>query len=189
MQGLLGSRGHYGKKMAEHRKQEKMLDTLFEAYDTDHSNTLDQQQLTNLLTSLSQARYNQDANPTADDIKFIITVCDKDGDKAIGRDELKMAVGAWDLYMQDRSHTDAIFDKYDTNKSGRLGRFQLHAYLLDVLAKEDEYGLTQEDVDYVMSKADVTGTGSVMKMELAGATAAYMARRHQVMSGKSCCAM
>jgi len=189
MQGLLGSRGHYGKKIAEHRKQEKIMDQLFAAYDADHSNTLNENQLSGLLQNLSKTRYALDTQPTADDLRFIITLCDKDGDRAIGRDELKTAVAAWDMYVQDKGHTDAIFDKYDTNKSGRLGRFQLHAYLLDVLEKEEDYGVSQEDVDYVMKKADVTGTGSVMKMELAGATAAFMARRHESYSGKSCCVM
>lgn len=190
MHGMLGTRGHYGKKMQEHRKQEKILDTLFETYDTDHSNTLSDQQLSNLLRNLAKARYDvDDMMPTPDDLAFIVKLCDKDGDKAISRHELKAAIAAWDMYVQDKGHTDEVFDKYDTNKTGRLGRFQLHAFLLDLLAKEEIYGLADEDVTYVMKHADVTGTGSVTKMELAGATAAFMVRRHEHEQRGSCSLM
>lgn len=183
------SRGHYGAKMKEHRQQEKILEQLFETYDTDHSNSLDEEQLRNLLKNLSNVRYNTECTPTDDDVKFIIQLCDKDGNKAISKLELKAAVAAWDLYVQGKDHTDAVFDRYDTNQSGRLSRLQLHAFLLDILAQEEEYGLSQEDVDFVLERADITKTGSVMKMELAGATSAFMVRRAERNSGSSCCMM
>lgn len=165
--------------MRNQRSEQRKLDQLFDLFDTDHSNVLGPSELKKAVREVNINKYGKPMEPSDDDVKFMIKTCGAAGSDGIDRKELKKALSAWDMYVDSKEHTDMIFDKYDVNRSGRLERPQLRAYLLDILALEGEYGITEDDVEYVLKHADKTETGSVTKMELHGASAAFMKRRDE----------
>lgn len=182
MNGLMGCQGHYGKKMKKQREEERWLHETFERSDSDHSGGLDKGQLAMFLHEVTTKRYEARGEfppkqPSGDDMQFLIATCDHTHDGTIHEADLKSAVSCWNTYLESYEHVKETFDKYDENRSGRLERPQLRAYLLDILAKEGEYGIEEEDIDYVLSIADKTQTGSVLPMELNAATAAFMTKR------------
>lgn len=186
MNGILGRQGKYGRIIVEQKQGERKLDELFAKHDVDNTVSLGPCELRSLLRDVSLEKTGRPTEPTDDDISFILKTCDKDGTSSIERSELKFAISAWDLYLDTKQHADSIFDKYDRNRSGRLERAQLRAYLLDILALEGEYGISEADVDFVLKVADETKDGSINKMELHKATACFVAARTKE-NDASCC--
>ena len=83
---------------------------------------------------------------------------------------VKEVVHKWFQYMKEKSAIDAIFAKFDTNASGVLERDQLIA-LLKCYCPHPEPN--EADVDFVLEKADVSGTGTMRPEEVLPAIAAW----------------
>ena len=83
---------------------------------------------------------------------------------------VKEVVHKWFQYMKEKSAIDAIFAKFDTNASGVLERDQLIA-LLKCYCPHPEPN--EADVDFVLEKADVSGTGTMRPEEVLPAIAVW----------------
>lgn len=141
------------------------LSVVFRKYDQDHSHKLDAQELRNLLFDLNKVE------PSQDEIDFIIKLCDvKKRNNSIDFPELKHAITAWREYCSKRLAMQEALEKFDTSLSGKLEKEELREYLVHL---NGGVHVTDEEVEWVLDKANIFGDGACSVPELAMATSAW----------------
>mmetsp|Transcript_31761 Transcript_31761/g.61997 ORF Transcript_31761/g.61997 Transcript_31761/m.61997 type:complete len:681 (+) Transcript_31761:236-2278(+) len=82
------------------------------------------------------------------------------------------AAKAWMAYKESKDEIEAVFAKFDTDKSGALDKAQLTQLLKSL---NDGTPPNDAEVDWVMNNADQIGNGTITKPELSKATALWFA--------------
>ena len=90
--------------------------------------------------------------------------------KGVDRKLVKGVVQKWFKYMKEKKAIDDIFAKFDTNGSGVLERDQLIKLLKCYCANPEP---DEGDVDFVLEKADLSGTGTMRPEEVLPAIAVW----------------
>lgn len=159
-------------------KEMGVLDELFRMYDADGSHKLELDDVRKLLTDMAKG-----TPPTEEEIAFIVKTCDKENaNGAIDRSELKEAILAWRHYTGMRDVLQEAMDKYDKSGDGKLEKREMKMYLEDL---NGGIAVTDEEVDWVLSQADLFGEGAISKPELMMAAAVWHA--HVESKGTVCC--
>merc|ERR1712032_811859 len=161
-----------GKQAEQAKRAEKALSEIFRRYDQDKTKKLDETQIRKLLTDLDSSTPPGTA-PTDTEAEFILKVADQEGDNCLTREELVRAMKAWKTYTDKREEMSEGIQKFDKSGTGRLEREELKQYL-DSL--NEGHGVTDEEVDWVMSEADIFGDGAISTPELLMATSAWYSR-------------
>jgi hypothetical protein len=101
--------------------------------------------------------------PTADDIDFICHVADTDKNGVLDGEEVNFAFRIYSVWADHHMHFEEEFQKFDGDGSGSLDRTEFQKFLVTLnggeLVKDDE-------VAWVMSRADVSGDGKLQLVEL-----------------------
>mmetsp|Transcript_46615 Transcript_46615/g.57242 ORF Transcript_46615/g.57242 Transcript_46615/m.57242 type:complete len:130 (+) Transcript_46615:2-391(+) len=94
----------------------------------------------------------------------------------ITRSQLSRAIESWSLYLKEFGAEGAagkvLFEKHDKSKTGKLDQEELRCLLVDLAGSE----VQQQDLDWIMAKADVLGDGFIDKIELSQAIALWLQR-------------
>eukprot|EP00746_Dinoflagellata_sp_MGD_P128265 gnl/MRDRNA2_/MRDRNA2_62670_c0_seq1.p1 gnl/MRDRNA2_/MRDRNA2_62670_c0~~gnl/MRDRNA2_/MRDRNA2_62670_c0_seq1.p1 ORF type:complete len:204 (-),score=55.59 gnl/MRDRNA2_/MRDRNA2_62670_c0_seq1:51-662(-) len=168
----------FDKELAEIRELNKVM----RKYDTNKSGKLEQDQVKVLLTDLDFST-PPGTPPSDDELKYIMKVADQKCDNgAIDLSELKAAMVAWKSYINLRSKMEEAILKFDQSGTGKLEKTELKEYLKHL---NDGMPVADDEVDWVLSQADVFGDGACSQTELAMATAAWYA--HVEEKKNSCC--
>ena len=91
----------------------------------------------------------------------------KDG---ISKKSALTVVTKYTSYVKEQKWLDAVFDAYDTNKSGQLEKDQLLALLKKV---SPDVEVTEADAAYVLDMVDTNNTGSIDRSEALAACATW----------------
>jgi len=157
------------RREASYKRYERRVElkNVIRKYDTDSSETLGRSELVKLLTDINGST-PQGKEPTDEEVDFIMKVADAGGDDCINYNELDSALACWMTYVDHRQELEEKMDAYDSRKAGTLSRDDVKAYLTDL---NGGIAVADEEVDMVMSEADVTGDGFIGRIELQRATA------------------
>jgi Ca2+-binding EF-hand superfamily protein len=148
---------------------------IFERYDASKTGTLSKVELKQLLQELETREV------TDDEVAFVLRMADKRPPEGeLGMLELMDALKSWQCYMEEFSPPDSfgnrMFEKYDTDRTGKLSREQLKNLLVEL---NEPHPVSEEDVDWVMGKADMLGDGQIHKMEFLQAHAAWFQKQSE----------
>ncbi|CAE7774894.1 CML14 [Symbiodinium pilosum] len=181
--------------IAQEQRNETVRE-IFERLDDNGSGSLDRSEVRSLLQQL-----NKGQQPTEEELTFVMKMAGGDGSvqpgKAradtrsleIGRDNLMSAVTCWRIYQSsfadDKSMGVILFKKFDPEGTGKLDRKQLKALLEELSAESAEEEVTEEDLDFVLDRADILRDGTISKMELNQAIAAWYQRQNLKMSERA----
>ena len=119
----------------------------------------------------------------AAETKFIMTVADETKEGTISKNEVLFALKCFKTYLTSESKINKAFEKYDKNNSGKLELDQLTEFLVDL---NDGLPVTQKEAQWVMKRADVIGDGSINRVELLGAVAAWFAYAEEKQRSACC---
>jgi len=108
--------------------------------------------------------------PTDEELDFIMAVGDREGMEAIPRKEFEPALQSWKTYITMKDKYEAVLEKYDTSKTGKLELEELRAYLTDLNHGKE---VSLKTAEWVMKEADVMGDGAIRKQEIFRATASW----------------
>jgi len=167
----------FEKSLEEMRK----LKVVLKKYDTNRSNKLEEDQVKKLLTDI-----NQGQQPSETELRFIMKLCDsKCNNNAIDLSELKTAIESWKSYLHHKDKIQASLEQFDKSGSGKLERGELKDYLVHLNGGIE---VTEEEVDWVLSQADVFGDGACSTPELVMATGAWYTHVEEQKQDQ-CCAI
>jgi Ca2+-binding EF-hand superfamily protein len=154
-------------RQAEATKQKardaEMLDFV-KAYDKEGKG-LTPESLKKVLEDASK-RASSDVIPTDDEVKFVLTTVDKQKNGIVDPNEVEEALMLWGSYLLMRPQINEVFDKFDTDHSGKLDKEQLRSYMqseFDHYLGEGE--VSDEDVAWILTKADVVGDQQIGRIE------------------------
>eukprot|EP00913_Durusdinium_trenchii_P025030 g23495.t1 len=157
-------------------QREKRLDELFTELDSSGDGVLEAAEVKILLQGLADGK-----EPAEEELTFIMRTIGHKNKEKITRAQLTQAIESWTLYLQEFGSDDSagkapfqkntsvkvLFEKYDKSKTGKLDHEELKSLLIDLAGRD----VSQEDVDWIMAKADVLGDGMIAKIELSQADA------------------
>eukprot|EP00930_Biecheleria_cincta_P103708 TRINITY_DN95769_c0_g1_i1.p1 TRINITY_DN95769_c0_g1~~TRINITY_DN95769_c0_g1_i1.p1 ORF type:complete len:209 (+),score=41.11 TRINITY_DN95769_c0_g1_i1:61-687(+) len=171
----LRERNHEAQEAAEKDGRHRLA-SLFESLDETKTGTLNRDEVTQLLTTL-----NSGETPSFDEVTFVMRMAgNASANGEIAQKELVIAIQCWRTYQStfasERGMGRALFDKYDTDRSGKLDRVQLKAMLNELNGDAD---VSEADVDWVLSRADLLNDGQISKIELNQAIAAWFQCQRQ----------
>jgi|EP00670_Eutreptiella_braarudii_P013479 Ca2+-binding EF-hand superfamily protein len=168
----------------EKKKREEQISALVRAYEKKHDieKGLSRPELEELLRD-----YNEGVDPTNDEVEWILLHADgsRKGDtkdNIIDVGEMETVLQLWDNHRHCRPHIEVVFQKYDTERSGRLNRQQLQALLTDL---NDKKSPTDDEVDWVLAEADRDKSGNISKPELMVAISSWYS--YAETQSSSCC--
>lgn len=139
-------------------------------YDTNGSGKLEREQLIKLLTD-TDSHSPAGTPPTEQEVDFILKVSHPQGtDDSLAVDEIEYAMKAWGVYTSKRSIMEERLQSFDVNGTGNLSKDELKRYLESLNENQE---VTDAEVDWVMTEADIFGDGKITKPELVMATAAW----------------
>jgi len=154
---------------AKERKRRVQMGKVIKQYDTNKSGKLERDQIIKLLTDMDTSTPPGTA-PSDEQVEFLLKVADKQGDGAIEAGELEEVITCWHTFIENKQEWEDKMAKYDVSNTGTLSKEEVKAYLTDVNGGKD---VSDEEVDMVMKDADVLGNGTLNKIELQRATAAW----------------
>lgn len=157
------------------------INRIIKKFDKNKSNKLEKDQLMALLTEIDSST-PAGTQPSEEEVTFILKCADKEGDGAIGAEELEEAISCWLTFIQMRPTLEEKLAKYDVSKTGKLSKEEVKAYLEDLNGGKP---ITDQELDMVMKEADVLGDGSINTMELSRATVLWYTYVETSKSG--CC--
>mmetsp|Transcript_2419 Transcript_2419/g.4139 ORF Transcript_2419/g.4139 Transcript_2419/m.4139 type:complete len:212 (-) Transcript_2419:204-839(-) len=173
--------------IAQEQRNETVRE-IFERLDDNGSGTLDRVEVRSLLQQLNKGK-----EPTEEELTFVMKMAGEGSVPSgrpgradtrsleIGKDNLMSAVTCWRIYQSsfadEKSMGVILFKKFDPENTGKLNRDQLQALLEDLTADDDDQ-VTEEDVDFVLDRADILRDGTISKMELNQAIAAWYQRQN-----------
>jgi Ca2+-binding EF-hand superfamily protein len=171
------------KKMND-KLQGGLVDKIFKEYD--HTGKgMRRATLRNFLEDTSAELYGHQTEVTADHVNFILTQCDKSNTDSIIKEELFDALRCWDVYMAQADEVQELFSRYDVDHSDRLEEREVHLLLVDLSRRHGLPLPTPGETHAAFVKADVTETGSIVRMEIGGVVAAYMLMKQRSASGNN----
>uniref|UniRef100_A0A6U4KF53 EF-hand domain-containing protein n=1 Tax=Hemiselmis andersenii TaxID=464988 RepID=A0A6U4KF53_HEMAN len=170
------------KALLERQKDhEKLVADVLKSWDKSHTGTLSYDELKAWLTSM-----NQGAPPSDAECMWVMRMAI---DKTPGMDMVQdltqahvtpkyfgRAAQSWLAYQETKSEINAVFKKFDTDSSDSLDRAQLKQVLT---ALNDGGDPADEELDYVLKRADVIGSGNITKPELAMAISLWYTLEEQ----------
>eukprot|EP00929_Paragymnodinium_shiwhaense_P011492 TRINITY_DN11724_c0_g1_i1.p1 TRINITY_DN11724_c0_g1~~TRINITY_DN11724_c0_g1_i1.p1 ORF type:complete len:211 (+),score=85.64 TRINITY_DN11724_c0_g1_i1:76-708(+) len=159
------------------------LAKIIRTYDANKSGKLEKDQVVKLLTDMDGST-PPGTQPTDDELEWIMRVADKAGDGCIDRDELEMAMGAWDTYINLKQEMEDVMATFDIEKNGTLSREEVSNYLKKL---NGGMPVTDEEVKMVFDAADVEGDGQIDLMELTRATALWYGYVEEQKKKEGCC--
>uniref|UniRef100_A0A7S0R6X3 EF-hand domain-containing protein n=1 Tax=Pyramimonas obovata TaxID=1411642 RepID=A0A7S0R6X3_9CHLO len=153
------------KQKHEMQERQKAAYKIFQKFDTDHSGTLDDVQLRNMLA------YANEGKPVSDEVVRWCRGVAEASDAAnrangVSLRGCMMAVDAFYAYKKNEPQINELFSQYDTNKSGVLEPDQLKALLTDL---NDGVAPSPEELHWVISttdKRDGVLEGTINKAEV-----------------------
>jgi len=86
-----------------YRECKDEIEGIFQKYDVDKSGSLDKGQLTNLLTEL-----NEGAEPTGEEVDWVIKHADVIGNGAISKPELAKAISVWYVHVAEIERNNSM---------------------------------------------------------------------------------
>lgn len=175
------------KLMEEELARRTEVTRIFNQYDTNKSHKLEKDQVRKLLTDLDSST-PPDTPPSDEELNFIIKVADKAEDGCLARGELDYALRAWMTYIHKRATMEETLGKFDKSGTGKLERGELKEYLTHLNGGKE---VAEDEVEWVLSEADVFGDGAMSKPELLMATSAWYAHVQESKNtgGSSCCTL
>jgi Ca2+-binding EF-hand superfamily protein len=128
---------------------------------------LTREDLKKVLEDASRQNGKEDVLPTDDEVKFILRTVDKKKNDLVDPEEVDEALMVWGSYLLMRPSINETFDKFDTDHSGKLDKDQLRNFMQSEYEKYlGESGeVTDEDVNWLLSKADVVGDQQIGRIE------------------------
>lgn len=163
-------------------KEIRELNQVMRKYDTNKSGRLEPDQVKLLLTDLDFST-PPGTPPSNEELNFVMKVADeKCSNGAIDLSELKAAMVAWKSYTSMRTKMEEAILKFDQSGTGKLEKPELKEYLKFI---NEGIPVSDDEVEFVLSQADVFGDGACSQTELAMATAAWYA--HVEEKKKACC--
>ncbi|EEQ98761.1 calmodulin-4, putative [Perkinsus marinus ATCC 50983] len=118
-------------------------------------------------------------------------VADTDGTDAIGQEEVLYALKVWNTYRHAKGQIREYFNKYDLSRDGCLDRDELKLFLMDLndgfKARTATPAVSNEEVDWVFTKADVLGHGKIHEVEFLSAVSAWYANVEDKEDERCCC--
>jgi len=170
---------------AKERRQEleERLAPLFQKHDADKTNSLDRTQITTLMKELNNA------DPDESEVTFVLRLGTPPYESLSWR-HFTVAMEAWETYVKEFKPGNAageesmqkLFDIYDTDKTGKLTFEQLFALMRDLESgrtKRAPRYVSEIDVEWLISKADLIGDGQVSKKEFHLALCAWYSKLAQ----------
>lgn len=145
------------------------LKRVFEKYDADGSNFLEESEVRQLLTDLDMTTPAGTA-PTDDEVHFVLAIADLNHDGSLSLDELSRGVAVWEIYTSKRKDMSDVLRKYDKNGNGLLEKTELKEYLKDL---NNGIEVDDQQVEWVLHEADVLRTASLNQCELVVAAAVW----------------
>jgi Ca2+-binding EF-hand superfamily protein len=101
--------------------------------------------------------------PTTEDINFICQAADTDQNGYLDPEEVNFAYRLYCVWADHHKKFEQNFAKYDADCSGSLDRAEFHKFLIEL--NEGEL-VKNEEVAWVMERADVSGDGKLQFVEL-----------------------
>mmetsp|Transcript_130283 Transcript_130283/g.236781 ORF Transcript_130283/g.236781 Transcript_130283/m.236781 type:complete len:238 (-) Transcript_130283:38-751(-) len=147
------------------------LEELFNKYDTNKSGMLEEDQVIMLLTDMDDST-PPGTQPTDEQVDFVLKVVNPQSSDALQLSELENALRIWGSYTQEKDRLHKVFVDYDKNKSGRLEKKELKAYLVYLNQGQP---VSDREVDWVLAQADIFGDGDIREIEMIAATSAWHA--------------
>lgn len=150
---------------------------LFIKHDIDKSGLLSRGQVKNLLTDLAGG-----TEPTGDELEFIMRMRITQRQDALTLKDTDVAIEAWECYQKEfaasssAGYLSEVFDMYDTDKTGKLDFDQIKALLTDIeggRTKRAPLVISDIDVEWMLTKADIVGDGQLNGKEFKLALCAW----------------
>merc|ERR1712150_85813 len=142
---------------------------------------------------------------TEDELEFIMRMRVIHKKDALNMKETECAIEAWECYQKEfaagagTGYLKEVFDNYDTDKSGKLDFDQIKALLQDLeggRTKRAPLVVSDVDVEWMLTKADIVGDGQLNGKEFPLALCAWYQKlvRHDeevlaVRGSKSSCTL
>eukprot|EP01047_Picozoa_sp_COSAG01_P080074 COSAG01_NODE_15426_length_1338_cov_1.929782_2_plen_204_part_00 len=171
------------------RSELQQVGEWFRKFDKDGSNTLDREELSQLLSHLvpdyapDEAALNLLMEKAVDVQGKDEQVCTWDT-HGITRAAVRLVVTKYLAYLKEQKYLDKIFEKFDTDKSGLLEKQELLG-LMQTMAPAGKRPAA-EDVEFVLCRCNVSQGGGIPRTEVLAAVATWRAIA-QTQAGSSCC--
>lgn len=162
---------------------------LLQKYDTNKSGYIDREEAMAALTELDLSTGSGEV-PTKDEVDFVFNQADVYGslmgkpDDRLDLDEFLHAVGLYKIFIRMRPNMDTLLSKFDTDSNGGLDKGELLSYMKKMKEGAD---IREEEVNWLMERADVSGDGSLDKKELLRGTVEwYTLSDRKKLKSKAC---
>mmetsp|Transcript_2304 Transcript_2304/g.4189 ORF Transcript_2304/g.4189 Transcript_2304/m.4189 type:complete len:236 (+) Transcript_2304:53-760(+) len=156
------------------RTRKELADKLMKGYDRDQSGFLDKQEMVRMLKDYAQEIYYQKELPSEDDVKFLISVADRDDgngkDGVLDRTEVLDACYAWGDFIQKKSIMAQLVKNHDQDADELIDKVELASILFEI---GDGMIVPEDALDWIFEEADLDKSGVLNLMELARATCAF----------------
>lgn len=179
MAAVSAQRRHQEKVARRNASERKAGDlTLFDAHDADKANALTHEQVRSALAAMFEK------GPSDQELIFLFKSSMPGQPRAERaafdsfQEMLRTYKGYLDDFRDPKGQFSQIYEEHDTDKSGGLNKAQLRGLLEKSRGKVE---ITDQDVDYVMSSADLNGDGEIHKIEFRLALAVWFQRMCQPM--------
>ena len=146
------------KKKQREEELKAQVEGWFDKFDVDNSQTLERDELKQLLTHL-----NPDCPPDESILKLLMSKNRESTAGVITKENVVRTVQKFNTYLRDKETLDRLFEQFDNDRSGVLEPAELLPLLKTwapaVLASED-------DVFFVLEHCDLDGDGMIERSEL-----------------------
>eukprot|EP00746_Dinoflagellata_sp_MGD_P013310 gnl/MRDRNA2_/MRDRNA2_128705_c0_seq1.p1 gnl/MRDRNA2_/MRDRNA2_128705_c0~~gnl/MRDRNA2_/MRDRNA2_128705_c0_seq1.p1 ORF type:complete len:202 (+),score=68.68 gnl/MRDRNA2_/MRDRNA2_128705_c0_seq1:84-689(+) len=172
------------KQVEQELQQQKKIHDLMHKYDTDKSGKLNEDQMRKLLTDLDSST-PPNTPPSEEELRFVIKLVDKENDGCVDRNEILYALRAFAVLTKKRTEIEEALSKFDKSGTGKLEPPELKAYLTSLNGGIE---VDDDEVQWVLSQADIFGDGAMSKPELVMATSAwYVHIKKEEEKKQGCC--
>eukprot|EP00929_Paragymnodinium_shiwhaense_P047747 TRINITY_DN24218_c0_g1_i1.p1 TRINITY_DN24218_c0_g1~~TRINITY_DN24218_c0_g1_i1.p1 ORF type:complete len:233 (-),score=41.00 TRINITY_DN24218_c0_g1_i1:446-1057(-) len=163
---------------ARAEKMQEKVNDLFGRFDDKQDGCLNENEVKTMIVNV----FPDTPEPSACEMQFIMKMADTSPPLGLlGKNEFLSALHMWRTYQNSFQDDDAwgsqMFGKYDKDDNGTLTKPELKLFLTDLNSGQD---VTEEDVEWVLAKADVLGSGGISKIELSQALAAWFHRQAEL---------
>lgn len=138
-------------------KNEALVDEWFAKFDKSGDGELQSEELSALLRTFARN----------DDVRGFVGAS-----ASIKKSQVLKIVSKFRAYLAEQEELDAIFARYDSNRTGYLDQDQLFALMRDY-SRSIKIKPDRADLDFVMSCADEDRTGTISREELLPAIATW----------------
>lgn len=157
------------------RQQNELAQSILEKYDADHNGILSPTELKKMLADYSKHRFNEEVQPTEEDLVFLFRLFDKRGGKDgkrdgnIDRSELMSLLRAWGDFMKQKEVVQGLVKTFDKDENNAIDMDELQ----DLLEATHKGPVKREVTEWVMRESDLSGNGLLNDLELARALLAF----------------